>query len=270
MARSVWISIGTTTLFITTSLAGWFPAQQFPTGDIPYAVAEGDFNQDGHSDLATANAKSDDVTVLLAHGDGHVDLLTAGDYGTVTFLPGLGDGTFGDGLPYAASSSLTALVVSDFDRDGWADIAAGGGTPGVAIMFNQGPASPRVEIDIKPGDTPNSINPHSRGVIPVAILGSAAFDVQDLDATTLRFGPNAAPIAHKKAHSEDVNDDGIMDLVTHFRTQETGVACDDESVTLAGEIFDGHAIEASDTIQTVGCRNSRWPGASFDQGRRHE
>jgi len=33
-----------------------------------------------------------------------------------------------------------------------------------------------VEIDIKPGSDPNSINPNSNGVIPVAILGSAIFD----------------------------------------------------------------------------------------------
>ena len=202
--------------------------------------------------------------------DGHVDLLTAGIYGAVTLLVGNGDGTFGDGVPYAASSNLSSLVATDFDRDGWTDIAAGGGTPGVAIMYNKGPARPSVEIDIKPDDSPNSINPRSRGVIPVAILGSDAFDVEDINARTLRFGTDAAPIAHKRAHSEDVNDDGFMDLVTHFRTQETGIVCGEESATLTGETFDGLPIETSDSIQTVGCRDSRWPGTSFDNGRRHE
>ena len=35
-----------------------------------------------------------------------------------------------------------------------------------------------IEIDIKPGSDRNSINPMSKGVIPVAILGSDEFDVR--------------------------------------------------------------------------------------------
>ncbi len=55
-----------------------------------------------------------------------------------------------------------------------------------------------VDIDIKPGSDPNSINLKSKGVIPVAILGSAIFDVTYVDVTTLVFA-GASP-----AH--DLND----------------------------------------------------------------
>src|SRR5262249_28361838 len=34
------------------------------------AIAEGDFNGDGHADLAVANFFSNDVTILLGYGDG--------------------------------------------------------------------------------------------------------------------------------------------------------------------------------------------------------
>jgi hypothetical protein len=116
-----------------------------------------------------------------------------------------------------------------------------------------------VEIDIKPDSDLNTINPHSRGVIPVAILGSDTFDVASIDATTLAFGPAGAPIAHLNGHLQDVNYDGLMDLMLHFRTQDTGISCEDESATLTGETLDGQPFEGTDSIQTVGCLVTRRP-----------
>jgi len=42
-------------------------------------------------------------------------------------------------------------------------------------------ASVKVQIDIKPDGFPNSVNPSSRGVVRVAVLGSNTFDVADVD-----------------------------------------------------------------------------------------
>ena len=49
-------------------------------------------------------------------------------------------------------------------------------------------APPRVEIDIKPGSDPNSINLRSKGVIPVAILTTEDFDATTVDPLSVEFG----------------------------------------------------------------------------------
>jgi len=109
-----------------------------------------------------------------------------------------------------------------------------------------------VDIDIKPGSDPNSVNPKSMGVVPVAILGSASLDVFDVDVTTLAFGVSMAP-AHD-GHFEDVNNDGLLDLVIHFIQKETGIACGDTVTMLTGELFDGTQIAGTDSVSPVPCK----------------
>jgi hypothetical protein len=110
-----------------------------------------------------------------------------------------------------------------------------------------------VEIDIKPGSDPNSINPKSKGNIPVAILTTGDFDATTVDPLSVEFGPDGATESHGRGHIEDVDGDGDDDLVLHFRTQDTGIQCGDTSASLTGETFGGQAIEGSDSINTVGC-----------------
>ena len=110
-----------------------------------------------------------------------------------------------------------------------------------------------VTIDIKPDSQTNNINPGSQGVIAVSILTSEDFDALQVDPDTVLFGPADAEKAHTQVHVEDVDNDGDMDLVFHFRTQETGIQCGDTEATLTGETWDGTPISGTDSVTTVGC-----------------
>lgn len=111
-----------------------------------------------------------------------------------------------------------------------------------------------VNIDIKPGSFPNSINPRSKGVIPVAILTTDAFDATTVDPTTVRFGRAGTEAAPLRSALEDVDGDADTDMILHFDTQSTGIVCGDTSASLTGTTFTGQPIKGSDSINTVGCR----------------
>ncbi len=111
-----------------------------------------------------------------------------------------------------------------------------------------------VAIDIKPGGFPNSINPRSKGVIPVAILTTAAFDTATVDAATVRFGAGGNEAPAVQSALEDVDGDGHLDRILHFSTQQTGIACGTTSGILTGKTTDGQSITGIDPIVTVGCR----------------
>ena len=106
-------------------------------------------------------------------------------------------------------------------------------------------------IDIKPGSDLNSINTNSNGLIPVAILTTDDFDATTVDPDSVEFGPAGASRAHRSAHVEDVDDDGDLDLVFHFRTQDTGIASGDVEACLAFETFDGTPFVVCDSVRTV-------------------
>jgi hypothetical protein len=110
----------------------------------------------------------------------------------------------------------------------------------------------QIEIDIKPGSDPNSINPTIEGDFPVAIVGSDSFDVVDVDVSTLAFGPSDAPFDHSHGpHFEDLDGSGFTDLMSHFRIEETGIAFGDMMACLSGETLDGEPFVGCDALRTV-------------------
>jgi len=109
-----------------------------------------------------------------------------------------------------------------------------------------------VDIDIKPGSEPNSINPRSRGVIPVAILTTDTFDASAVSPSMVLFGATGSEAAPVQSALEDVDVDGDIDMILHFKTQETGIQYGDTSASLTGGTPDGQIIQGSNCIKTVG------------------
>jgi len=91
------------------------PLDGLPTASEPVAIALGDFNRDGHMDVASADAAAGVVTVFF----------------------GLGDGSFRAGAALSTGSGQpVALVADDFDGDGLLDLVAASNSSRALSFFS--------------------------------------------------------------------------------------------------------------------------------------
>jgi TolB protein len=124
----------------------------------------------------------------------------------------------------------------------------------------------QVPIDIKPGSDPSCFNNDGNGVIPVAVLGTADFDVTQVDLSTVQLEgmpvQSAGGSGKLQANIEDVNSDGFDDLVVQIGDVVGTFTGSETTATLTGSLRDGTAIEGSDAIclLAVGCESSAVAG----------
>jgi hypothetical protein len=105
-----------------------------------------------------------------------------------------------------------------------------------------------VGLDIYPGTLPNVLNPNSRGKTPVAILSSPTFDATTQVVTSsLTFGQwgGEASLLFCNGGGEDVNGDGLLDLVCHFDTTLTGFGAGATQGVLQGRTTSGARLTGS-------------------------
>jgi hypothetical protein len=143
-----------------------------------------------------------------------------------------------------------------------------------ALLTLERVAPPRVvPVDVKPGSCPNPLQLKSKGVLPVAILGTDTVDVGQIDPATVRLAgvsplrwsveDVAAPFYPFTGKSDCVLDcteagpDGYLDLSLKFNLQEvvaalgpvTGGQC--LVLPLTANQFDGEAITGEDVVLLV-------------------
>jgi len=135
----------------------------------------------------------------------------------------------------------------------------------IQAIYNAGSAGKckviDVEIDIKPGSDPNSINLGEHGVLPVAILGSPEFDVAIINPETIELGgvsvaARGSKKAPKLAYSlEDVDGDGYIDMMTFFDVQELvsigALTGETTELLLTAALYDDTPIKGTDSVNIV-------------------
>ncbi len=149
----------------------------------------------------------------------------------------------------------TVSLTDRVDRIVWFGIGLRGHRYGIDNLrwVSQAPQLWAVQIDVRPDSESNPIQLGSRGVVPVVLYGEVDFAVEDVDVTTLAFGPDAAVVAHRNGpHFDDIDGDGLLDMILHHRIADTGLTAYDVEVCLNGQSTDGMPFEGCDDVMPVG------------------
>ena len=199
--------------------------------------------------LFVSNQNSRTITAMSVAPDGSLSLVPGAPFSTnPAGFPALLATTADGGFLYAADEfSLSGYAVA-----GDGSLSPVPGSPlatvegGPAIVVYP-PKSCVIPVELRPGsDGPIRINLRSRGRIPVAILGTPSFDVETVDRGSLSLA-GASPL-NNGGGLEDVNGDGLLDLLVHFAMQSLDVSVGDTEMCLTGVSTEGRRILACSAI----------------------
>ncbi len=163
----------------------------------------------------------------------------------------------------AQFSDPTMLRLLHVEGNAWVDVTTANNTDngmicgqvsGFSVFAITESAVIRVNVDIKPGSSPNSINLGSHGTVPVAIFSTPSFDARTVNPLSVTHA--SAPVRLKgkgtpMASFQDVNGDGLVDLVVHVETEALEVTATDTIAVLDGQTFGGIVIRGTDSVRVV-------------------
>ena len=163
---------------------GFQAAVAFGGVSFPRVIAVGDFNGDGHADLAVDDFDINKVSVLLGNGDGTFQAaasyatqlgptaIVVGDFNgdsradiavansatassSVGIFLGNGDGTFQTAVNYSVPQNPHSLAVADFNADGIADLVTDNFVGNsVSVLLGNGDGTFRTAMSYSAGTGP--------------------------------------------------------------------------------------------------------------------
>jgi len=227
---------------------------------------------------------SSEITTYSIYGTVFDDLDLDGIMGTgepgipdvVVTVDGVGemvtsaDGTYAFGLTITGYYTVTETdpegYISTTPNEEIVEIVAD------SVMVNFGDrAVADMPVDVKPGSDINPVNLRSKGVLPVAVLGSADLDVSQIDPGSLLLN-GVVPLRWNfddicssdggdvdlQSEGDEVNTpDGYTDLTLKFSTQEIAAALGDvkrgdfEKLTMTGYLLDGTPASGEQMVWIV-------------------
>ena len=164
----------------------------FTVGDSPHAVAVGDFNRDGKTDVATASHTGSTISVLLGQGNGklgtaksvtvglHPSAIVAADFNgdgkldlavanngsnTVSILRGDGAGGFTLVQTVAVGAGPMSIASGDLNNDGRPDLAVTCYTGGTLSVLTQNPGGIFVALTLAAPPAPPFIMEGPRAIV---------------------------------------------------------------------------------------------------------
>ena len=159
---------------------------------------------------------------------------------------------------------LNNLRLLHYENNAWVDVTTSNDAANYVICGQVTSLSPfaiaeegmflRVSVDIKPGSFPNSINLGSGGTVPVAIFSTTTFDARTVEPASVTLA--SAPVALKGKGTymysfQDVNKDGLLDLVVHVTTSALQLSESDREAIIEGKTFGGTVIKGKDSVRVV-------------------
>ncbi|MFD8912674.1 FG-GAP-like repeat-containing protein [Streptomyces sp. NPDC059575] len=233
----------------------------------PTDVTVGDFDEDGKPDLATSNANTNNVSVVIGggvgtfgaatqfglnggtrpqgvaaadlNGDGHLDLVTSNSStGTLSVLPGDGHGGFGTASSVSAGVTLPSkFKLADINEDGEPDaVLVAPGSPGrVAVLPGDGTGGFGTASVLSAGTNPSSVsvadlNGDGHADLVVSSAGSDAVVVLEGDGT----GAFGSPLSFGLGSGSNPQATAVADLDGDGRP-DVATANSNSSATFAND-----------------------------------
>jgi hypothetical protein len=108
-------------------------------------------------------------------------------------------------------------------------------------------------VDIRPGSPVNVVFPRSNGSVPVAILGNGLFDATSVDPKSVTLAGAAASTRFDVplCSQEDVNRDGLADLVCQIPSRKMKLGASSRSAVLEARTFSGSPVVGQDSVVVI-------------------